>query len=463
VKALIAIAGRPNVGKSTLFTQLTRSRDALVADVPGLTRDWQIGDGRLGQRPFLVIDTGGLVTPTDALHAAVEQQTRRALAGADGIVLLVDAREGLTGADREIADSLRPLGLPVILAVNKSEGLAPALATAEFHALGLGEPSAISAAHGRGLEHLLERIFERLPAIDPEEQARTDTDRIRVTVIGRPNVGKSTLINRMLGEQRVLVADQPGTTRDRIAVPFSRDAVDYLLIDTAGVRRRARVTGHIEKIAVLKTLQALAEAEVAILVVDAREGVTEQDASLLGLAVERGSALVIAVNKWDGLAPEQRDKARRELDLRLAFAEYAPRHFISALHGTGVGDLFASIRAARASAFIQASTAQLTRILEQALAAHQPPLVRGRRIKLRYAHLGGHNPPRIVIHGNQVGEVPPAYLRYLQRAFREALALTGTPVRIDLRQGSNPFAGRRNPLNKRQVEKRRRLLRHVRR
>lgn len=463
MQPVIVIVGRPNVGKSTLFNALTRTRDALVADVPGLTRDWQLGVGRVGPRSYLVIDTGGLASPTDELHEAVAEQTRKAMADADHVLLVTDAREGLTEPDRAIGAELRRAGKPVTVVANKSEGLDPALAAAELHALGLGEPVAVSAAHGEGLAGLMQRVLGALPPAGPADAPEPGDRRIRVAIIGRPNVGKSTLINRMLGEERVLTADAPGTTRDRIAVPFERDGERFLLIDTAGVRRRARVAGYVEKIAAIKALQALAEAEVAILVIDAQEGVTEQDATLLGLAVERGASLIIAVNKWDRLAPEQRARVRGELDRRLAFAAYAPRHYISALHGTGVGDLFPALVAAHASAFVEASSRELTAVLERAVAAHQPPLVRGRRVKLRYAHLGGHNPPRIVVHGTQVTALPGAYVRYLERAFREALALSATPLRIELRQGRNPYAHRRNVLTQRQREKRRRVMRYTRR
>ncbi|MGE0386108.1 MAG: ribosome biogenesis GTPase Der [Gammaproteobacteria bacterium] len=454
----LVIVGRPNVGKSTIFNRLTHSRDALVADMPGVTRDRVVGFAREEDRSFIVVDTGGLTDSGDPLQSAIARQALGAAASADRILFVVDGREGLTGADRQIGEALRPLGRPVIVVVNKTEALDPELACAEFHALGLGNPLPISSAHNRGLSTLLDTAFAGL---DAEAASNADGDRIRVTVIGRPNVGKSTLVNRMLGEERVLVADAPGTTRDRIAIDFERDGVGYTLIDTAGVRRRARVQEHLEKLAVIKTLEALAQAQVAILVIDAREGVTEQDASLAGRVIERGAALIIALNKWDGMEPEDRRRARAEAERRLDFAHWAPMTTISALHGTGVGDLYPLIRAAHRSALVQAPPSRLTAILEHAVTQHQPPLVKGRRVKLRYAHMGGHSPPRIVIHGSQVAQLPASYQRYLEKVYREALELTGTPLRIELRQGENPYANKRNPLSRRQVDKRRRLMRHA--
>lgn len=436
---VIALVGRPNVGKSTLFNTLTGTRAAIVADEPGVTRDRQYGFGRLGPGPCVVIDTGGLVTQTSGIAAQMRAQTERAVAEADRLVFIVDARAGLTPEDHLVARDLRRTGKPIVLAVNKAEGLDAAIAAADFHALGLGEPQAISAAHGSGCRELMEQA---LAGLEPGAEAETaPTGAIRIAIIGRPNVGKSTLVNRLLGEERVIASDEPGTTRDSIFVPFSRDGREFLLIDTAGVRRRARVESPLERASVAKTLQAIEEAHVVVLVVDAHDTVGEQDASVLGLALERGRALVIAVNKWDGIPEDQREEIRRALELKLDFVPFAPVHFISARHGTGVGELVRSLVRAYESAMREMSTPQLTRTLERALVAHQPPLVRGRRIKLRYAHQGGRNPPRIVIHGNQTADTPDAYRRYLANVFRQAFDLFATPVVIDLRSDANPFAG----------------------
>ena len=458
---VVALVGRPNVGKSTLFNFLTRTRDALVADLPGLTRDRQYGFGRVGPVPYIVVDTGGLTGTRDTLDGLMARQTMRALDDADVILFMVDAREGLTGTDEQVAELLRRRGRPVTLVVNKAEGQPAAVAATEFHRLGIGEPAVISSAHGDNVRALMEEVLAAFP---PDEEAAAEApeeDAIRVAVIGRPNVGKSTLINRMIGEDRLVAYDLPGTTRDAVEVPFERDAQRYVLVDTAGVRRRSRVAEAIEKFSIIKTLGAIDAASVVIAVLDARDGVTDQDASLLGLAAERGRAMVIAINKWDGLPPEQRDAVRRQLDLKLPFVEYAPVQFISALHGTGVGDLFELVTTSHASAFRNLPTPELTRILQDAVVAHQPPLVRSRRIKLRYAHQGGRNPPVIVIHGTQAELLPDTYRRYLANVYRKAFRLQGTPVRIELRSSDNPYAGRRNPLTPRQQKKRERLMQHV--
>ena len=460
---VIALVGRPNVGKSTLFNRLTRSRDALVADVPGLTRDRKYGDGCLGNLPCLAVDTGGLSGDRDDLDAMLAEQSWQAVEEADRIFFLVDGREGPGGGDEVIAAALRRTGKPVTLVVNKADGIDVEAATAEFDGLGLGEPWPISAAHGRGVEKLLGATLDGLPVPGtvPADDADAGEDRVRVAVVGRPNVGKSTLINRILGEERVLAYDMPGTTRDSIFIPFERDGTGYTLIDTAGVRRRARVSEAVEKFSVIKTLQAIAEANVVVLVLDAREGISEQDATLAGYIAEKGRALVIAVNKWDGLDPHARERIRDQLDRKLPFLGFASLHFISALHGSGVGDLFPDIEAAYASAMREFPTPELTRILEQTVHEHQPPMIRGRRIKLRYAHQGGRNPPVVVIHGNQADRVPEAYRRYLVNRFREALRLVGTPVRIELRTGKNPFKGRKNKLTPRQISRKRRLKKHT--
>ena len=458
---VIAIVGRPNVGKSTLFNVLTGTRDALVADLPGLTRDRQYGYGRRGGR-YIVVDTGGLVVAPAGVETPMAAQTERAVVEADRVVLVVDGRGGPTPVDRHIAEQLRRSGRTVLLVANKCEGLPAEEAALELHAFGLGRPLPISAAHGEGIDGLVERMLEGL--VVPERDDRPDPrDSIRIAVVGRPNVGKSTLINRLLGEERLVTFDEPGTTRDSVHVPFERDGQQYVLIDTAGVRRRARVQDGIEKVSVVMAMQAIDDAHVVIGVLDAHETVAEQDQTLLGHVAERGRALLLAINKWDHIPPEQRDHMRNQLALKMPFLDFATQHFISALHGTGVGDLLSGARRAAEAALRDLPTPELTRVLEAALEAHQPPLVRGRRIKLRYAHQGGRNPPVIVVHGNQVAHVPEAYRRYLVNTFREAFRLQGTPVRVEFRADTNPFAGRRNELTERQRQKRRRLLRHVKR
>lgn len=456
---VIALVGRPNVGKSTFFNFVTRSRDALVADVPGLTRDRQYGFGRVGPRPYVVVDTGGLDGEGDGIMGLMARQTLKAFEEADAAIFLVDGRAGLTSADQTIAAQLRRAGKPLYLAVNKTEGMDAAMVTGEFHALGLGEPHAVAAAHGYGVADLMHEILDALPP-DQDGEAPTDESRVHVAVIGRPNVGKSTLINRLLGEERLIAFDQPGTTRDSIFVPFEREGRKYTLIDTAGVRRRARVSEMIEKFSIVKTLQAIDRAQVVIAVLDAREGIAEQDASLLGLAVERGRALVIAVNKWDGLDTDQRNNVKRLIDVKLPFLDFARLFFISALHGTGVGDVMRAVDQAHRAANREISTPEMTRVLEAAIKQHQPPIVKGRRIKLRYAHQGGRNPPVIVIHGNQTESVPDAYQRYLANTFRDAFDLYGTPVRIEFRTGKNPYSERRRKLTPKQakVAKRQRRL-----
>ncbi len=458
---VVALVGRPNVGKSTLFNVLTGTRDALVADQPGVTRDRKYGFGRADRAPCILIDTGGLIEGAGGLEAQMAQQTLRAVEEAERIVLIVDGRAGLTSADRYVAQTLRRAGKAVVLAVNKCEGLQSEVAGADFHSLALGEPIAIAAAHGQGIDALVramlpEREHETEETAAGEDAAAgTDERAIRVAVIGRPNVGKSTLINRLLGEERVIASEMPGTTRDSIFIPFERDGAHYVLIDTAGVRRRARIDEAVEKFSVVKTLQAIDSAHVVIGLIDAQETVAEQDASLLGLVADRGRALAIGINKWDCLQPEQREFIRDQIDLRLPFLDFAPIHFISARHGTGVGELMQSVHKAYQASMREMPTPELTRTLQTALVTHQPPLVRGRRIKLRYAHQGGRNPPVIVIHGNQVSSVPEAYRRYLSNVFRQTYGLQGTPVRVEFRSDSNPFAGRRNPLTPRQRRKQR--------
>jgi GTP-binding protein len=446
MKPVVVIVGRPNVGKSTLFNRLTRSRAAIVADEPGVTRDRQYGDGVIGDRPYHVVDTGGIAHALserkggDALRELMAAQVREALAEADAILFLVDTREGLNPLDREIAGDLRRLGKPVTLAVNKAEGMDRDAAGAEFHALGLGDPWPISSAHGEGVEDLMMQVLAPLPRA-AEEAAPTDLPRI--AVLGRPNAGKSTLVNALLGEQRVIVSDQPGTTRDSIHLPLERRGRSYVLIDTAGVRRRSRVEEAVEKFSAIKTLQAVDEANVAILVLDAAAGVSEQDAALGGYVIERGRALVIAVNKWDAVAAGDRDWVKRELERKLHFLAFARTHFISALKGQGIGGLFGSVDQAFASANRDLPTSRLNRVLQSAVTATPPPLARGRRARLKFVHQGGRNPPVVVIHGNQVASLPETYRRYLANVFRDAFDLVGTPVRIECREGENPYEGRR--------------------
>jgi len=459
MKPVITLVGRPNVGKSTLFNRLTHSRAALVADLPGLTRDRIYGDGKLGDRPYMVVDTGGLSGDEQDIAGLMAGQARLAMQEADVILFLVDSRNGPAAGDERIADYLRQLGKRIFVAVNKSEGANPHVAVAEFQALGLGQPYAISAAHGGGVAGLMEAVLAELP--EAVEEPGDGQEGIRVAVVGRPNVGKSTLINRMLGEERVLVFDLAGTTRDSVYIPYERDGQRYVLIDTAGVRRRARVDEAIEKFSVVKTLQAIDAAHVVIMVLDAREGVHAQDLTLAGMVVERGRALVVAINKWDGLPPEQREWMKKEIDRRLPFLDFAEMHFVSALHGSGVGNLFDAVQSAYDAAMHKLSTPELTRILEQAVIHYPPPLVKGRRIKLRYAHQGGSNPPLIIVHGTQTAAVPATYQRYLINTFRERFRLRGTPLRVEFKTGANPYAGRKNVLTKRQTVKRKRLKQHV--
>ncbi len=459
MKPVIALVGRPNVGKSTLFNRLTRSRDALVADQPGLTRDRKFGEGKLGERPYIVVDTGGLSGDEAGLDGLMASQSWQAVEESDIILFLVDARAGMTAEDENIAKRLRETGKPVYLIANKIDGLHEDVVTAEFYALGLGEPIGIAAAHGRGVRNMLERIFSALPEAEAEEESQDDKDRIRIAIVGRPNVGKSTLVNRLMGEERVVAYDQPGTTRDSIYLPFERQGQRYTLIDTAGIRRRARVREVVEKFSVIKAMQAIDDAHVVIMLLDGQEGISEQDATLFGFILDSGRALVIAVNKWDGLDAEQRDKVKRELDLKLPFLKFAAIHYISALHGSGVGNLFDSVLRAYESATRDLSTHRLSELLEDLVNAHPPPVVKGRRIKLRYAHQGGKNPPVIVIHGSQTEALPDAYRRYLINGFQKHLKLKGTPIRLELKSGKNPFAGKKNKLTKRQMEKRKRLRR----
>ena len=456
----VALVGRPNVGKSTLFNALTRTRDALVADLPGLTRDRRYGYARVRGRDVVVVDTGGLTGDGDAVSKLVSGQAAVAIEESDAVVLVLDARTGLTGADQHIADRLRRSGKPIVLAANKTDGLDETVATTEFHALGLGEPVPIAAVHRRGIGRLADTLAAALPH-DDDETADRDDGGVRVCIIGRPNTGKSTLVNRLAGDERVLAHDTPGTTRDSVEVPFEHGGRRHVLIDTAGIRRRARVSEAIEKFSVVKSLAAIADSDVAIVVLDANAGMSEQDASLLGLVLDGGRAPVIALNKWDLVPGEARAMLRADLRRRLAFAPFCPVCRISALHGTGLGELMRRVDACHRSAFAKLASSRLSRELESAVEHTPPPLVRGRRIKLRYAHQGGSNPPVIVVHGNQTDLVPASYRRYLANRFRSAFALTGTPLRIEFRTGDNPFKGRRNTLTPRQRRRRERLKRHV--
>jgi len=441
VLPIVALVGRPNVGKSTLFNTLTRTRDAIVADVPGVTRDRQYGYGQFGANAYVVIDTGGLVVENPSvIEAQMRMQTERAVAEADRLVFIVDARAGLTPQDEMIARELRRSGKPIILAVNKIESLDAQVAVSDFHGLGLGVPVPIAATHGQGIGELMSEVLAGF-----EESVREDSieDAIRIAVIGRPNVGKSTLINRLLGEERVIASEEPGTTRDSILIPFKRDDRDFVLIDTAGIRRRSKVDDLVEKVSVAKTLQAIDHAHVVVMMLDAHDVVGEQDASVLGMALQRGRALLIAINKWDGIPTEQRDDIRRQLALKLDFVPYAPLHFISARHGTGVGELVQSAVRGFESAMREMPTRVLNKTLEAAIQAHQPPVVHGRRIKLRYVHQGGRNPPRVIVHGNQGERVPDGYARYLANVFRKTFDLYATPVVVEFRSDSNPFSERK--------------------
>jgi GTP-binding protein len=452
---VIAIVGRPNVGKSTLFNCLTQSRDAVVADIPGVTRDRIYGKGNADGKSYVVIDTGGIGEDHGGIEGLTAQQADQAIKESDLILFVVDARSGLMPADQVVAEKLRKLNKTVLLVLNKVDGLDFYIVSADFHKLGLSKPMGISSAHRQGIDELIKQMLNHFPEM--AEEAEADLG-IKIAIAGRPNVGKSTLVNRMLGEERVIVFDMPGTTRDSIFIPLERFGKKYTLIDTAGLRRRSHITEVIEKISVVKTLQSIEEANVVIFLMDAQVGVTEQDLNLLGFVLDAGKSLIIAINKWDGLTSYQRDEVRRGLDRRLDFIDFAKIRFISALHGTGVGDLFNDVKKAYDSAMKKLSTPIITRILERAVKQHQPPIVRGHRIKLRYAHAGGSNPPIIVIHGNQTKSLPQSYLRYLQGFFRKALRLIGTPIQLELKESENPYAGKRNTLTPRQWQKRTRLI-----
>ncbi|ODC02321.1 ribosome biogenesis GTPase Der [Terasakiispira papahanaumokuakeensis] len=464
---VIALVGRPNVGKSTLFNRLTRSRDALVADFPGLTRDRQYGQGRVGGKPYILIDTGGISGDETGIDAAMARQSLLAIDEADIVLFLVDARAGLTAADESIATYLRQNGKQAHLVVNKLDGLDPDMALAEFYSLAMNAPYQIAAAHNRGVTGMISDLLEAVDSEEDDDAALlahpedaeqegteqegteqesdgTESDQrpardLKIGVIGRPNVGKSTLVNRILGEERVVVFDQPGTTRDAISIPFERNGKGYTLVDTAGIRRRKNVSETAEKFSIVKTLQSIRECNVAVMVMDARTGLVEQDLHLLDFVLESGRALVLAINKWDGMTQDDKQAIKQDIERRLGFVDYADIHFISALHGTGVGNVFKSIEKAYASATTHWSTNRLTNLLIDAVAEHQPPVTQGRRIKLRYAHQGGVNPPIIVVHGNQTNRLPDNYKRYLMNTFRKVLKVRGTPMRFEFRSGENPF------------------------
>lgn len=465
MKAVVALVGCPNVGKSTLFNRLTRSRDALVADFAGLTRDRIYGQVRHEEAEFILIDTGGLTDNTDNMAELMRKQAQLAIDEADLILFLVDGRHGRSPSDEQIAQLLRNVGKPVMLVINKTEGEQREIAAADFYSLGMGEPEVISAAQGRGIDNLLKRVVNLLPPViaNTDELLADDEDgRIRLAVVGRPNVGKSTLVNRLLGEERVVAFDEPGTTRDSIYIPFEKDGTHYTLIDTAGVRRRSKVSEALEKFSIVKTLQAIEAANVVMLVLNAQEGIVEQDLHLAGLIIESGRAVVIAVNKWDGLEKQEREWVATNIERRLPFLSFAKTHFISALHGSGVGLLFKSVKQAYGSALSKIPTPRLTRALEDAVADHPPPLVNGRRIKFRYAHLGGKNPPRIIIHGNQTESTPQSYRRYLENYFRTALKLHGTPVMVEFKTSDNPFREKQHQPSPKQQEKRQQAVRRQR-
>ncbi|MBM7344176.1 ribosome biogenesis GTPase Der [Pantoea coffeiphila] len=493
---VVALVGRPNVGKSTLFNRLTRTRDALVADFPGLTRDRKYGRAEIEGRDFICIDTGGIDGTEEGVETRMAEQSLLAIEEADVVLFMVDARAGLMPADTAIANHLRSREKPTFLVANKTDGLDADAAVLDFWSLGLGEIHPIAASHGRGVTGLLEMVLlPWMDKVDPREVTEEEENAaywaelerkeakargeviedekeeeddfnpldlpIKLAIVGRPNVGKSTLTNRILGEERVVVYDMPGTTRDSIYIPMERDGRDYVLIDTAGVRKRGKVTDTVEKFSVIKTLQAIEDANVVMLVIDAHLGISDQDLSLLGFILNSGRSLVIVVNKWDGLSQEVRDEVKETLDFRLGFIDFARVHFISALHGSGVGNLFESVTEAYDCSTRRVNTSMLTRIMNMAADDHQPPMVRGRRVKLKYAHAGGYNPPIVVIHGNQVKDLPDSYKRYLMNYFRRSLEVMGTPIRIQFKEGENPFEGKRNLLTPNQLRKRKRLLSHL--
>ncbi|OWO84546.1 ribosome biogenesis GTPase Der [Photorhabdus luminescens] len=487
---VVALVGRPNVGKSTLFNRLTRTRDALVADFPGLTRDRKYGRAEVEGQEFIIIDTGGIDGAEEGVETHMAAQSLMAIEEADIVLFMVDARAGLMPADHAIAKHLRSRERATFLVANKTDGVDIDTSVAEFYSLGLGDIYSIAASHGRGVTQLIERVLlpfsgkgeeeevelteeeanaaywaeqeqNEIEMVEEEEDFDPSTLPLKLAIVGKPNVGKSTLTNRILGEERVVVYDMPGTTRDSIYIPMERNGREYILIDTAGVRKRGKITETVEKFSVIKTLQAIEDANVVLLVIDAREGISDQDLSLLGFILNSGRSLVIAVNKWDGMSQEDKERVKEMLDYRLGFVDFARVHFISALHGSGVGNLFDSILEAYDCATRRVNTSLLTRIMHMAEEDHQPPMIRGRRVKMKYAHAGGYNPPIVVIHGNQVTDLPDSYKRYLMNYFRRSLKVMGTPIRIQFKEGANPYADKRNTLTPNQMRKRKRLMAHL--
>ena len=459
---LVALVGRPNVGKSTIFNALTRTRDALVHNEPGVTRDRHYGVCRRDpEHPFAVVDTGGLSGEELGLAGATARQARAGAEEADIVVFVVDAREGLLELDRDIIGWLRKSGKPLVLAVNKTDGLDETEALAEFAKLGVADVLALAASHQRGVPELVEALQARLPPDRDLSLLEDDPKRVRVAFVGRPNVGKSTLVNRMLGEERMIASDVPGTTRDSIAVDLERDGRSYRLIDTAGLRRRGRVDDVVEKFSAFKTLASIEHCQVAVVLIDGTEGITDQDSTVLGHVLEAGRGLVVAVNKWDGLSTYEREQNREHLERKLTFAPWAERITISALHGSGLRELFRAVNRAHASVTKSFSTSDINRALEVAYETNPPPTVRGHSPKMRYGHSGGNTPPTFIVHGSRLKGLPDSYRRYLENFFRKRFKLVGTPLRFEFREGENPFEGKKNPLTDRQVEKRRRLMRHA--
>ena len=461
---VVAIVGRPNVGKSTLFNALTRTRDALVADIPGVTRDRQYGISDVGETQCVLVDTGGLVGQAEGIDYLTARQVHQAIEESQLVLFVVSAKEGLTIEDEEISQVLRQHDRPVLLIGNKTDGTDADISLAEFAALGIGPALAVAASHRQGMSTLMEEVVRILPPqeeieADPEE----DRDRLRLAIVGRPNVGKSTLVNRMLGEERVMAYDLPGTTRDSISTFMERGGVKYELIDTAGIRRRSRVSDMVEKFSVIKALQAIDRAHVVVLMLDASEGITDQDTTLLGHVLQQGRALVIVLNKWDGMAEYDRKQVLSEMDRRLQFVPWARQIRLSALHGSGLKELIKAVREAWRSATIDMPTPELTRVLQKAWEAHQPPMSQGRSSRLRFAHTGGNLPPRIIIHGNRTDAIPASYKRYLENVFIRHFKLRGTPLQIEFRSGDNPFKDKKNKLTQRQIAKRKRLKKFTRR